>query len=982
PYNNFVAFRRDLAVKGKAERATLRITADSRYEVYVNGAWLGFGPPRSWPAPWPVDEYDLSGLLQPGRNVVAVLVQHFGTSTFQYLHCDPGLLAQVDWTDAKGRRRVVTDRSWHCVPHQGYAWPVARISVQQGWEEQFDARNTPPGKGDWRAPAFEEDGWERARIVRRAGQPPHGDFELRDIPMLTRDPVEPVRVAAVEAVRPAPYTWSLSMRSALELDDRMDNQIAARTLLVTHVRSDQEQAIELHLPHGPLGAKWKLNGTPLQFSDRSLQHTDTGVAHAQLVKGWNTLMVRPKELERPCRHSVNIWTERPVAFSAIPKGARRGADPWLLVGPFAGADPREWTDWQVSWRYAPQPISEAATAERFEEIWKRGALTDQELTNAFSRPVPPDCLAPVDVFSLCASEHVDASSSAHVEDPTALQHDNADWTTILPADNGADTRILLDFGREVVGFHEFELDAPAGAILDDHNFEFIQRDGRINLCEGMQNSFRYVCREGRQRYCTFVRRGFRYSWLTFRHFNRPIRVRFVRVLMSTYPQARQGDFACSDELLNRIWEVGARSVECCSEDTYVDCPTYEQTHWVGDARNEALVDLVVNGDPRLSRHCWIQVGRSLGRSPIVESEVPSGWQNILPAWSFLWMRWAEEHYALTGDKDFGREALGYLDRNVQGIEKHLNAQGLFEIPAWNMFDWAPMDTPTFGVVTHQNCLAVLGLRQAADLALQLGQDAEAERWSRLAGDLSRAINRHLWSTEKNAYYDSIHQDGQPSQVFSQQTQTAAYIAGVATGERAKRCRAIIAKAPKGFVEAGSPFFMFFLLEALEREGRAEELIDTIRDYWGKQIEAGATTFWEMYHPERERMTRSHCHGWSAAPTFFLSQNVIGVRPLEPGYAKVLLAPRPGDLAWAHGKVPTPRGVVECRWTRDSGRFTLEANLPPDTPARIEIPFSGKLKIEQGEANKIAAPRGTTIVEASGPRVVISVSAQEKRPGGK
>src|SRR5439155_9279749 len=160
----------------------------------------------------------------------------------------------------------------------------------------------------------------------------------------------------------------------------------------------------------------------------------------------------------------------------------------------------------------------------------------------------------------------------------------------------ASVRLLLDFGREVVRWHEFELNAPAGAIIDDHNFEFIQRDGRFNLSEGMNNSFRYICRDGAQRYRTFMRRGFRYSWLSFRNFKRPIRVRFVRVIESTYPQAGGGSFACSDDKLNAIWNVGVHSVRCCSEDTYTDCPTYEQTFWVGDARNEALVDLIANGD--------------------------------------------------------------------------------------------------------------------------------------------------------------------------------------------------------------------------------------------------------------------------------------------------------------------------------------------------------------------------------------------------
>src|ERR1043165_6770396 len=101
--------------------------------------------------------------------------------------------------------------------------------------------------------------------------------------------------------------------------------------------------------------------------------------------------------------------------------------------------------------------------------------------------------------------------------------------------------------------------------------------------------------------------------------------------------------------------------------------------------------------------------------------------------------------------------------------------------------------------------------------------------------------------------------------------------------------------------------MFFLLEALVAENKADQLIPTSRSYWGKQIDAGATTFWEMYHDGAPRLTRSHCHGWSAAPTFFLTQHVLGVQPLGPGYAKVLIAPKLGTLGWAKGTVPTPRG---------------------------------------------------------------------------
>ena len=86
PFHNIVCFRRVFQTVSGVRDAQLRITADARYEVWLNGQRLGFGPPRAYDSPWPVDEYDLRGLLRPGKNVLAVLVQDWGLSTFQYVH--------------------------------------------------------------------------------------------------------------------------------------------------------------------------------------------------------------------------------------------------------------------------------------------------------------------------------------------------------------------------------------------------------------------------------------------------------------------------------------------------------------------------------------------------------------------------------------------------------------------------------------------------------------------------------------------------------------------------------------------------------------------------------------------------------------------------------------------------------------------------------------------------------------------------------
>ncbi len=912
--------------------ASLKITADSRYEVWLDGQWIGHGPVRSWLEPWSVDRYDLAVYMKPGRHILAIMVHHLGLSTFQYLYSMPGLLVDLGWKEGRRKRSVVSDESWRCTIHSGFNVDVPRVSVQQGWEEQFDAGRVDVV--DWRIPAFDARRWKRARIVPSS----HKRLVARDIPFLTRSPVLPVQIVDAEIVRPAPLTLSFNLRWLVSRKDVSANICRSRILAVTHIYSPVSQKVQLHNP-----SQWfqpvKLNGVELKFDDMSLHLTQGGVAHARLHKGWNVLMVRAFELSHVTEFSLNVWTGRPVRCCARPDQADHDSVVWLALGPFAGETGRGglggWFGEYMDNNVCPDRIVKSATEKRFYDLWATGLPDDDALHAPYASVLLGSDSPALNVYAQCASERINKKTTAHVENTESLICGGEGWIVIKQPRKGDSVRLLLDFGREVIGFHAFEIDAPAGTIVDNHNFEFIQKDGRHNLCEGMSNCFRYTCRDGVQEYRSFLRRGFRYSWFSFRNFRRPIRLRYIRVLESHYPALQAGSFECSDRMLTRIWEVGAQTVRCCSEDTYTDCPSYEQTHWVGDARNEALVDLVVNGDGRLSRHSWLQAAQSLERSPLVEALVPSGWQVVIPAWTFLWMRWAGEHFQLTGDRRFAKESLKWLARNVDGLRECVNSYGLIDVTAWNLFDWAAMDTPPAGVVTHQNCLAVLALKETAALAEQMGQKSLSAGWIKLAVEIAYGVNAHLWDKAKQAYSDCLYPDGEMSKVFSQQTQTVAYISGVASGKRAKRCREVMIKPPAGFVSAGSPFFMCFVLEALDREGASEELQRRIKEYWAPQIKAGATTFWEMYHPKAARLTRSHCHGWSAASTYYLTRHVLGVQPLDPGYRRVLISPGVGMLKWAGGKVPTPNGVIECKWKRRNKDILVQVSAPAGTEVLIQ-----------------------------------------------
>ncbi|MGI5820176.1 MAG: alpha-L-rhamnosidase C-terminal domain-containing protein, partial [Armatimonadota bacterium] len=516
-----------------------------------------------------------------------------------------------------------------------------------------------------------------------------------------------------------------------------------------------------------------------------------------------------------------------------------------------------------------------------------------------------------------------------VDDPQAICAANSEVSVIHPNDGG-DTRLLIDFGREINGLLEFELDAPEGAVLDFYGFEAFT-DGQPHWTR-IDAGLRYVTREGNQRFLSSHRRGLRFMFLTVGNLSAPLRIRDLRLLFHTMPTPARGAFRCSDELLNRIWEMCAHTARCCMEDTFVDCPLYEQALWVGDARNEALIAYAGFGAYEFTKRCWRLAAQSMFRSPVPESRVPSGDPGILTAWAELWVLACDEQFLYDGDLSFQHEIYPSVAETLRNFLGMRNSDGLLEIAAWNMIDWAAMDTPHEGVVTHNNAWLVEALRRGARIAERVGKDGDAARFAAAAGELIEAINEHLWDEDVEAYIDSVHADGRRSEVFSQQTQTVCYLCGVVPEKRLSAVKQHVCEPPEGFVQTGSPFFMFFSLEALAKLGAYETIASWTRGNWGDMLKQGATTAWEMFG-----RTRSHCHAWSAGPVYFLGTQQLGVEPALPGFERATIAPIPLELQWCEGRMPTPHGEIEVAWEHGEDAFGIAVTLPRGVAADVVLP---------------------------------------------
>ena len=213
------------------ERRADRYPRHGRFGLpFVNGQYVGQGPIRSWPF-----KRSTTRMTSPrtcsGEKRSAVRV-HYGVGTFQY-NCGPaGLWVRLvtgDVTWSRARLKTSIDPARHV---------DANISIQQAYEEQYDARRAD----GWQHVDYDDSAW-RTCTGRRAGAG-RGAACARDILHLTLEPVQPaVRERRCGAVHPTDLVVRVSRFSTA---DRLP--IRGSPALATQIWSPRRVAC-LHRPH-------------------------------------------------------------------------------------------------------------------------------------------------------------------------------------------------------------------------------------------------------------------------------------------------------------------------------------------------------------------------------------------------------------------------------------------------------------------------------------------------------------------------------------------------------------------------------------------------------------------------------------------------------------------------------------------------------------------------------------------------------------
>ncbi len=449
------------------------------------------------------------------------------------------------------------------------------------------------------------------------------------------------------------------------------------------------------------------------------------------------------------------------------------------------------------------------------------------------------------------------------------------------------------------------------------------------------------------------------------------------------PSDYRGWFLSSDHLLNRIWYAGAYTAQLNMvppgaqggnrRPQVVDGAKRDRSIWSGDLVVQNPVIWNTLGKPGSE-----YVKQSL--LTLAEGADPSGALpgiRTLNGGGFIYSETYSMHAAntmvdyfrYTGDRGYARRALPLVRAQLEFIGGLTDERGLLVSRPGSGpglccgMDWnGPYDGPKTGAVTAANVIYFHALKQAAYLEREVGSRQRAAADEASARALRARINAELFDPGSGLYRLS---DVEPDEI-GQDSNALAVLYGVAPRDRA---RSILARLKSrlwtpfgtrpfspgtGFSEVISPFVTGFETGARFAADDGGDALKLMRRLWGRMLRPGpdySGAFWEKMSPSGgvgvltgndPIDNQSLAHGWSAAPTAQLSESVLGVSPVKPGYRSWRVKPDLGSLRWAVGQVPTRFGPITVKWDR-RGKGTLlrgRIKAPAGTRGRVVLPVSG------------------------------------------
>ncbi|MCQ2378755.1 MAG: hypothetical protein MJ016_06035, partial [Victivallaceae bacterium] len=501
----------------------------------------------------------------------------------------------------------------------------------------------------------------------------------------------------------------------------------------------------------------------------------------------------------------------------------------------------------------------------------------------------------------------------------------------LRVEKGNGFFMIFDLGCERTGRIVLEADCrKSGIVIDIAHGEHLA-DRRVRSRIGERNfADRYLTRAGVQRFELPRRVGGRYVQLNVIAPEEDFPRLAVSFIEETLPLPETARFVSQDEAANKLRDNCERTLRCCMHEHYEDCPWREQALYGYDTRNQMLFGYYLWGNYDYAVANWRLFPDGMRPDGLLPLNAPSKCGPPIVSFAIAYVSAMADHHLFSGTDEMYRSCRSAAQSILHSCTANFDtAKGLYLTPGgdgvWHFYEWRDgldggnekgLDFSHLGGAPRLESIYNLYLIEMFGALANVSGDAS---FARKADGLRRAV--------RDAFYDETrkvlltrHGDDR----LHATTQALALYCGVIPGKDETQ---LLDRILDGEFIPISLSSLRYLVDALMRRNeekyarRAEALI---REKFLPMTRGDSTTMWETEDGEAAfDRAGSLCHGWSALPLYFFHRYVLGIVPVEPGFARFAVELRRfGACGDVEGEAVTPKGKILVRYDRDGKKLFI------------------------------------------------------------
>jgi hypothetical protein len=446
---------------------------------------------------------------------------------------------------------------------------------------------------------------------------------------------------------------------------------------------------------------------------------------------------------------------------------------------------------------------------------------------------------------------------------------------------------ILDFGEHLVGYLRFSLKLVGTAMGGPLRLKFVFGEVPAEVTEPFDPFQGTLSRAWLQdeiitldsipgEICLPRRFAFRYLKVEVLAASFDYRFRFENIYCETVTSGREDIESLINpgvpEDLQLLDQVGLRTLRNGMQTVLEDGPKRDRRLWLGDSPLQALTNFYSFKNYEIEKRClylFAALAHEDGRLPacLYEYPFPHRGDEFILEFALLYGVYLLDYVRYSGDRETAGELWPVALKQVDFVREYIDRENLFnDVGKWWIFiDWQP----DLDKQASMQGLIIYALKGLLKLARAIDRAREASFLPGMIRDLEVAARQKLFSGREYLFLsDKKKQVSWASQVWMILAEVVDEAAGT------KILQKLLLQP--GTVKPAGPYIYHYALEAFLKCGLEAEALNLLKSYWGKMIDYGATTFWEVFDPDDHYLSpygnhllNSYCHSWSCTPTYFI-----------------------------------------------------------------------------------------------------------------